>query len=377
MRNVHMLTAREMRDDTGALRVAGDPLAEAVDGAVDGCVIFERRITVGRGPIGDVAVGSATVDNAAADAFVVANVADQSVSIFNSETRSVGDHPAVAVAVGGEPVAVAVTKDRAYVATSSASRDCVLAIDLETKAVVATFSLAFGVTTLAASPDGKRVFAGRSAHDRVDVTVIDTANESVTAIEIGHGPAASLDALCVDPRGKRLYVAVTDVSGSRLVIVDTDTSRVQRVVGVGSPIRDIAHAGDTVYALTSDRTVGGAVHVIDLSTNRVADMLIVGGAPTQLVMSPDHARAYVVDYDRVAVVCTLRMEIVDSLSFEARPSCVAVGADAPNLYVADYSGVVHKFSVLSAIDALYSHFLATDPIALAAPRARELQPAAV
>lgn len=371
---------REMRRDTSTLLVADDAPtggANAPTGAADE-VILERRITVGRGPIGDIAVS-----NAAAPAVVVANVADQSVAIFDPAARLAGgdagdtDNVAVVVGVVGEPIAVAVTDERAYVATCSASHDSVSAIDLETKAVVATFPLAVGVTALAASFDGKHVLAGRTAQDHVDVTVINTVAASTTAIEIGHGPAASLDALCMHPSGRYFYVAVTDVSGSRLVIVDSKTAQVRGVVAVGSPIRDIAQAGDTVYVLTSDRAVGGAVHVIDLSTNKVTDMVIIGGAPTQLVMGSDHARAYIVDYDRVAVLCTLRMEIVDSLSFGTRPSCVTVGADGSHLYVADYSGAVHKFSVGSAIDALYSHFLATDPIALAGQRVRELQPAAV
>jgi len=307
------------------------------------------------------------MSSAAIDSVVVANVADQSVSIFDPAARPVGD----TVAVAGESVAVIVTDDRAYVAHSSANHDAVSAIDLETRAIVATFPMDFSVTALAASPDGKRVYAGLRAHDRVAVTVIDTVAEKVRTIDIGYGPAASLDALYVDPSGKRLYAAVTDDSGSRLVIVNRKTSKVQRVVVVGSPIRDIAHASGTIYVLTSDRTVGGAVHVIDLSTNRVTDTLIIGGAPTQLVMSPDQARAYVVDYDRVAVLCTLSLEIVDSLFLDECPSCVALGSDGSSLYVADYDGGVYKFSVESTMEKLYSDLLATDPGSLNVPRVLE------
>lgn len=359
MANFLMPTGHSMLNGTTASHVTDEALANAADRS-GADVTLERRVTVGRGPIGDLAAGGAGV--------VAANFGDDSVSIIDPATRGLGGD----IAVAGEPIAVVVTDDRAYVATGSASQDAVSMIDLETRTVVATFPLAFGVTALAASPDGKRVYAGHSAHDRIDVTVIDTVAERAGTIEIGYGPAASLDALSVDPSGRRLYAAVTDDRGSRLVIVDAETSQVQRVVAVGSPIRDIAYAGGTVYVLTSDRAVGGAVHVVELSTNRLTDTVELGGAPTQLVMSPDHARAYIVDYDRVTVLCTLTLEVVDSLSIDARPSCVALDSDGSRLYVADYTGAVNVFSVAPSIEMLYSQVLATDPIALSVPRV--LQP---
>lgn len=362
MANLLAPTGHAISDDNSALRAADHALVEAVDADI----ILERRITVGRGPIGDIAAGSSDYES-----IVVANVADQTVSLIDSTAQS-GYHD---VAVAADPVAVIVANGLAYVATSSASHDLVSAIDLETRSVVATFPVAFGVTALAASPDGKRVYVGRAARDGVGVTVIDTVAQSDAAIDIGYGPAASLDALCVDPSGKRLYAAVTDDRASRLVIVDCETARVQRVVVIGSPIRDIAHTDGRVYVLTSDRMVGGAVQVIDLSTNRVTDTVVVGGAPTQLVVSPERGRAYIVDYDRVSVLCTFTLEIEDSLSFDARPSCVALDSDGSHLYVADYSGAVHEFSVESAIEMLCSQFLATDPIALSVPRALEVSTA--
>ncbi|PRC51225.1 hypothetical protein C6A85_65230, partial [Mycobacterium sp. ITM-2017-0098] len=89
--------------------------------------------------------------------------------------------------------------------------------------------------------------------------------------------------------------------------VDTETTKTLRVVPVGSPIRDIAHAGAAVYVLTSDRAVGGAVHVVDLASMKVTATITVGGAPTQMAVSPDQTRVYVVDYDHVAVLCTMSL----------------------------------------------------------------------
>lgn len=340
-------------------RVTDDALVDTARGEI----ILERRVTVGRGPIGAIAASESGV--------VVANFGADSVSIMDRADSALGAD----VTLDGEPISVIATEDRAFVATASASRDAVSVIDLGTRSVVAAFPVAFGVTALAVSPDGKRAYAGRIAQDRVDITVIDVVADRVGTIDIGYGPAAGIDALKVDPSGKCLYAAITDAGGSRLVIVDAETSRVQRVVAVGSPIRDIAYADGTVYVLTSDRAVGGALHVIERSTNKVTDTVVVGGAPTQLVMSPDQARAYIVDYDRVAVLCTLSLEVIDSLSVDARPSCVVPGADGSELYVADYSGTVSVFSVESTTEMLYSQFLATDPTSLGMPRS--LQPVTV
>jgi DNA-binding beta-propeller fold protein YncE len=92
-----------------------------------------------------------------------------------------------------------------------------------------------------------------------------------------------------------------------------------------------------------------------------------------MTLSPDKTRAYVVDYDHVAVLCTLTHEVVTTVAVDARPSCVTVNSDGGRLYVADYAGDVSVFSIASTLPLLYSQLVATDPIAL--PEARELEPA--
>jgi len=340
----------------------GTPDSHVNDEAhVDPDIAPVGTIAVRRGPIGDIAAGASVV---------VTNYGDDSVSFLNADTLVVED----TIAVPGEPFAAVVSDDRAYVSTSSASHDAVSVIDTNTRTVIATYPLAFGVSALAISPDGKRVYAGRNGRDHVDVAVIDITAERVGTIDIATGAGIGVDAIAVDPTGKRLYVATTDVRGSQLVVVDAETARVDRKVWVGSPIRDLAVADGTAYALTSDRARGGAVSVIDMSTNRITDTIELGvGAPTQMTLGPDKTRAYVVDYDQVAVVCTLTHAVVNTVMVDARPSCVTVNSDGGRLYVADYAGDVSAFSIDSTLPLLYSQLVATDPIAL--PEPRELEPA--
>lgn len=318
-------------------------------------------VELSRGPVGDIA---ATGTGAA----LVTHPGDDSVAVLNARTLATE----AIIAVPGEPFAVALADDRAYVSTSSWShKDEVAVIDTATKAVIAAYPLEDNITALVVSPDGKRVYAGRTGDGRIDVAVIDIPADRVATIDVATGAGIGIDALAIDPTGTRLYVATTDARGSAVVTVVLETGRVAQAVRIGAPIRDIALADDTAFVLSSDRFRGGVVHLIDLSTGRITDVVELGGAPTQLAMGADTSRAYIVDYDHVVVLCTLTLQVVDTITVDTRPSCVAVDSQAGRVYVADYAGGMATFAVDSTMPLLYSQFVATDPIV--APESRELE----
>ncbi|MGE2715046.1 YncE family protein [Mycolicibacterium litorale] len=314
-----------------------------------------------RGPVGDIAIDGAT------GVVVTTNPGDRSISVLDADLGA-----AKVVAVGGEPTLVAVAEDRAYVATSSLQHDAVTVVDTRAGTVIARYPLAFSATAMTITPDGKRLYIGRTGDDMVDVAVVDTTAERIGTIGIGYRPGSSVDAVRVDDTGRRLYVATTGLAGSALLTIDTETTRVVRRLRLASPIRDLTLGGDGLaYVLRSDRRFGGSIDVIDLAANAVTASVAIGGAPTQLAVSPDGTRAYVVDYDRVAVFDTLTTEIVDEISGDASPACVAVRGDGRRLYVADFAGVMTSMAVPASTTALtYSHFVATTPIAR--PDVREL-----
>ena len=326
----------------------------------DSQTAFAGSVAVNRGPIADL--------TANADSIVVANYGDDSVAVLRPD--SVGA-PAV-VPVEGEPFAVALTDDRAFVVTSDLEADTVQVIDTRTNSVVGHYPLAFSVTAVAVAPDGKRAYAARAGQDHVDVAVIDITADRVGTVDIGAGAGSTIDALTVDPSGRRLYVAVTTSRGSRVVVVDTETAKARKSIAFGAPIRDLAVSADgTVYALTSDLQARGVIEVIDPRTFAITASIGAGTLPIQMALSADGARAYVVDYDQVAVLCTITHEMVETITVDARPVAAALNASGDRLYVADVDGSVTAFRV-AAPAPMYSPF---DAVAFDA--VRELAPAGV
>jgi DNA-binding beta-propeller fold protein YncE len=318
-----------------------------------------KSMTVGRGPISDIAVDGDTV--------VVANFGDDSIAVLDADTLVV--HGGV---FAGQPTTVAVAGDRAFVAVSSASYDAVAVIDTVSGDVVKEYPLSFNVTAVTTSADGKRIYAGRAGEDGVDIAVIDVAAERVGTIYVAKGADATIDALRLDATGRRLYVAVSDARSSRLITVDVETARVRRTLEIGAPIRGIELGMDsTAYVLTSDIADGGVLYFVDLVNNKITGTLTVAQTPTQLALSENGVRAYVVDYDHVAVVDTEDRVVVAEVSVGARPSAIALGGD--RLYVADYDGGVTVYAVAAPMPMLYSQFVGAP--SLVAPTLRELEPA--
>jgi DNA-binding beta-propeller fold protein YncE len=326
----------------------------------NGDVSLLHAAMIGRGPISDIAVED--------DVLVITNFGDNTLAVLDAEALTVRRG-----AVTGHPFAVAVADGRAYTAVSSASDDAVTVVDTVSGEIVAAYPMPGTVTALTTSVDRKHVYVARAASDGVDVSIIDTTADRIAHIKVAGGADATIDALRVDAAGRRLFIATSDSVSSRMLVVDVKTGRVRRALELGAPIRGLELGLDsTAYVLTSDITDRGVLHVVDLVANRVTAAVNVGTAPTQLALSADGSRAFVVDYDQVHVFCTENRAVIGSLSVGARPACVAVAPE--RLYVADYAGGVTSYAVALPAQMLYAPLVAN---AVAAPWVRELVPAGV
>lgn len=350
--------------DTIAMSPAkrGAPSAVVETGACGVVVGTVGTVAVNRGPIGGIAV------SADGRRLVVTNYGDDSVSVIDTDTCAVV-HTVFAV---GEPFAIATDtggggnqNGRAYVGTVSAASDAVMAIDMDTADVAAAYPVAFSISDLAVDPTGQRIYVARTAVSGVDVTVIDAAQGPIGAVDLSTAPGVTTTCVRIGPDGRRLYVAVRRPGGDVVAVMDPDLKLVD-TIEVGSTIRDVAvHPdGGTVFIARCDPVLGGVADIVDThATNAITGRFEVGDPLTQLTVSGDGERVYLVTAAGVVVMCARTYRFVGVIAVDSPPSCAVESPDGNRLYIADYEGAVTAVSVASRPASLPAPDLFDDSIA--------------
>jgi DNA-binding beta-propeller fold protein YncE len=266
---------------------------------------------------------------------------DDSVSLIDTANGAV----AVTVVDVEESFAVAMTGDRAYVSSVSAEHDAVLAFDTASQEIVAEYPLAFNVTDLAISPNGRHLYAGRTDVDGADVALLDTKTGKQDSVRIAGTAGTTTGCVRVSPEGRRLFVAANGSTTAHLVVVDAVRKRVLDTVEIGSPIRDIALSPDgaTAYVGSAGPDFGTVLDIIDTRTSTITTTHKIGDAAgllAQLTVSRDGLRAYLVGDQSVTVLSTATQDVIGGIAVDGDPSCVIESPDGTRLYVADYAGTV-------------------------------------
>jgi DNA-binding beta-propeller fold protein YncE len=129
-----------------------------------------------------------------------------------------------------------------------------------------------------------------------------------------------------------------------------------------------------VYVLAHHPRGAAAVIRIEAASNAIGAVVEVGEFATQVAVSSDGDKVYVVEPDGVTVICAATDEVFDHITIGGWPSCVA-SLSTGRLYLADYAGVLTGLPAVAPAPA-------TPPLvealqAVFADPAAELQSAAV
>ncbi|MCV7399630.1 YncE family protein [Mycobacterium fragae] len=312
-------------------------------GAATGDFSVVAEIAVGQGAISAIAISSD------GGRLMATHYQNDRVSVIAS-----GDRPQVrSVLEAGEPFAVALAHTRrGYISTTSTAYDSIVALDLNTDRVEAVYPVAHAVTDLAVSPNGRHLYASRNAVNGADVAVLDTKTGREDAIAIAAAPGTTTECVRVSPDGNRLYVGINGPSMAELLVIDAHQKQVLSTIQISSPIRDVAVSPDgaTAYVASCAADFSAVLDVVDTRTGMVASTHKVGeitGCLTQLALSRDGERGYLVSDESVMVLDTLTANVIASVAVGSQPSCVVESPDGSRLYISDYAGSVTVLAITS------------------------------
>jgi DNA-binding beta-propeller fold protein YncE len=330
------------------------------------------EINAGRGAVSGMAISPD------GDVLMTTHYGDDSVSLIDTANGAV----ALTVIDVEESFALAMSGSRAYFSSVSAEHDSVLAFDTESDEIVAEYPLAFNVTDLAVSPNGRHLYAGRTDVEGADVAILDTKTGKEDSVRIAGTAGTTTGCVRVSPEGRRLYVAANGSSTAQLVMVDAVQKRVLNAVEITSPIRDIALSPDgaTAYVGSAGPDFGTVLDIIDTRTSTITTTHKIGdvaGLLAQLTVSRDGERAYLVGDQSVTVLSTATQDVIGSIAVDGDPSCAIESPDGKRLYIADYAGTVTVLDIAvapAAADVLTADDELTAPRPWAVPDLLLLEP---
>jgi YVTN family beta-propeller protein len=267
-------------------------------------------------------------------------------------------------AVGGRPEAIAVSPDgrRALVASSSEGTeggntqgDAVRVVDTGERRRPRDRGPARPAAGHRVDPSGARAYVSVFDPARPDngVVVLDLASSTVGGT-VNAGLARPF-ALALTPDGARLFV--TNHDGADLTVIDTATNSIAGQPGVPDTPFGIALLADGTAYLT--QYAPGAVTVLDTRDNGVTASIPVGAQPFGIAASPDGRRVLAASYgaDAVAVIDTASNQVVASTPVGRGPRAVAVARDGRHAYVTDTNS-----DTVSVLDVGTGAVTATVPV---------------
>ena len=234
------------------------------------------------------------------------------------------------VAVGGDPLGVAVdpTSHVAYVA--NANDNSLSVIDGATDTVTHTVGVGVGPFAAAVDPTRHVVYVTEPFSDTV--SVVSEVSNTVTHT-LGFATGTEPDAVAVDPATHTAWVANANVP--TVTVIDEVSNAVTHTIATSDYAYAIAIDTTTHTVYVPDIDIGD-VSVIDEASNTVTHVIPVGGGPSPVAVDPSTHTAYVVDEEnnKVLVFDEASNAVTHTIPVDSGANAVAVDPGTHTAYVA-------------------------------------------
>ncbi|MEO7434633.1 MAG: beta-propeller fold lactonase family protein [Candidatus Binatia bacterium] len=273
-----------------------------------------------------------------------------------------------AAAVGGAVVAtvrlpqygndVATAADgRAYVSVSSNE---IVIVDTAQAAVAATVGVDGEPFAIAVTPDGRRAYSIDLRGE--EIAVVDTAQAKQTnRISLGsvRRPGRRPSAVA-SADGQRIFVG--EATQDHLVVIRTDSDRVEKEIFLDFHPNDVAVTGDNRFVYVVGCRLActdGTLLIIETAGFTTVSKIALASVPTALAITPNGRRAYVANGldATVSAVDLVTQNTIDTIPVGPQPVGIAVSADGRAIYVTSFAN-----DQLSAISTVSNTVVATAPI---------------
>ncbi|MBG0860993.1 MAG: beta-propeller fold lactonase family protein [Bacteroidales bacterium] len=314
--------------------------------------------------------GCSSQDSGPADSRKVGSQPDGSIFVpTNQLLRPAGFQ----VYLPGRPVDLALTPDEKFLLVKNKSDlDLIRLSDRTILQSLPYRQSGASFTGLAVSSDSRRVYV-TDARDQIQIAELDehrilrwTDPVILPGPPIGGEPVPG--GLALDETENRIYVTLSR-NNTLAVINLTDKSTVEIPVGIApygvvcsSPAKAYVsnwggrqpEVGEPVYNTSGSKILvdpatgiasNGSVSVVDLDLLKQVKSIDVGLHPSEMVLSPDRQKLYVVcaNSDVISVINTETDEVIETISvhlskeipFGSSPTDIAVSPDGKYLYVAN------------------------------------------
>jgi predicted alpha-1,2-mannosidase len=255
--------------------------------------------------------------------FYTADSNGNTVTPIDPRTLAFGDP----IAVGANPVAVAVSPDGARVYCVNQNDDDVSVIDTATMSVLRTITVGNAPAGIAVAPDGSSIWVANAGGNTV--VAIDAKSHAKTPIAVGSAPAAIL----FSPDGATAYAVNRGSDDVTPIDVRARTARPAIALDQRPFTAAIAPDGKTLYVLSM---VASTVSVVDLQRGRVTTSIPAGKKPRGIAVSPDGSTVWVADYPAglVTPIDTRTQRALPAIRVGTAPHDILFEADGKTALVA-------------------------------------------